>query len=91
VRDGRTVTETYTVTITDFSFGINLNKLVSSEATFYTVADDVPAFRGAMRMAVEKGGPCRIERRQLVTHDEQGVREYQMEEDLKSERPYPYS
>ncbi|PVF93144.1 hypothetical protein CPB86DRAFT_130229 [Serendipita vermifera] len=84
VRNGKTVTESYTVTVTDFTFSIDLSKHVSSKPTFYTVADNVPAFRGGMRMAVEKGGPCQIERRQLVTHDEQGIREDQMEEDLKN-------
>lgn len=64
---------TSTETITDFSFSIDLADLLSEEPFIYTVRDDVPAYRGGMRMAVETGGARPIELRESVEMSVQGA------------------
>ena len=75
-RNDRDHIETYTVTIVDFEFSIDISShLKKVKPVFYTVADNVPAYRGGMRMATEPNGPTRIESRRLVTGDEQDAQE----------------
>ena len=62
-----------TETITDFSFAIDLSDVFTEDPVIYTIKDDVPAFRGAMSMAVETGGARPIERRTLVDRTTQSV------------------
>lgn len=87
-RDGRDRIETYTVTIVDFEFSIDISShLKKAKPIVYTVADHVPAFRGGMRMATEPNGPTRIESRRMVTSDEQDIQESWEQETESVGRP----
>ncbi|KIM24638.1 hypothetical protein M408DRAFT_75641 [Serendipita vermifera MAFF 305830] len=57
--NGTTQTQVHNVTIVDFSFSIDLLDIFISgeEPIFYTLGDDVPAYRGGMHMSVEMEGP----------------------------------
>jgi len=77
--------ERHTETITDFSFSIDLSDVFTEDPILYTVKDDVPAFRGAMRMAVESGGTVPIERRALVSGTVQSVQENAIEAGRRGE------
>ncbi|KAG8810288.1 hypothetical protein FRC18_004131 [Serendipita sp. 400] len=79
-RDGRAETETYEDTIVDFDFNIDLSHLLELDPIFYTVADNVPAYRGSMRMATEENGPTNTEGRRLVSSDEKSAQKRWLKE-----------
>lgn len=64
-RDGRSHTETYTVTIIDFTFKIDLTHYILPDPIFWSSSDVEPVYRGTMREATEPNGPVNVERRQL--------------------------
>ncbi|KAL1681616.1 hypothetical protein EV122DRAFT_260562 [Schizophyllum commune] len=67
-RDGRTTTEHYSETITDFSFAIDVEPALPP--VHWTVADHEPAYRGLMVQEVEgPHGKQRVARSERKRHD----------------------
>ncbi|KAF8078651.1 hypothetical protein FPV67DRAFT_69073 [Lyophyllum atratum] len=82
--NGRTTqhTETYTVTIQDFAFSIDLSNLVARGPVHWSFADSEPAYRGLMVRQVQA-----LDGRRKATEDE--TTSFKMWEHEREEKGYP--
>ena len=83
------VNESYTVTITDFDFSIDLTGYIADGPTHFSLPDDVPAYRGLMVRQVMAGrdGDAKAKIRRKATKEE--IEAYKEDEKAHDEAGLP--